>query len=349
MILSGADDGWDEETYSPLDTPPIDGVLGNTPTSSPQPPSTTEFQRDLVRLALIPNEETFMVMWRRFHQLSGIQQRTPEEEAEFVDLTNRLSVLEKEWSVEIERERKEQVSAVDALLESMTDLPDGTSTPNPVLSPIPPTPPGSSPDSSPGPIPDSPPPPPPSPPPRVQTTTTASTPQQRSVVGRKTPRARPLQRPSSSSSSSSSQMSFTQQRRQLETTIQRVERELFDTSLPYARVQRLQQKLTEMEERLAEMNNNRSSPAQRRRETVRRRGSEQNVTSATSRESLGRGDHRTTTTTRTTTTVRKGRRPITRRNSRSVSSPLSSSASSTPQRGQGDINQLIGHLKKKHK
>ncbi|KAK3715791.1 hypothetical protein QZH41_001227 [Actinostola sp. cb2023] len=241
MILSGADDGWDEETYSPLDTPPIDGVLGNTPTSSPQPPSTTEFQRDLVRLALIPNEETFMVMWRRFHQLSAIQQRTPEEEAEFVDLTERLNVLQKEWGEEIERERAEQVSAVDALLESMTEPPDGTSTPNPVLSPIPPTPPGSSPDSSPGPIPDSPPSPPPSSP-RVQTTTTASTPQQRSVVGRKTPRTRPLQRPSSSSSSSSpssSQMSFTQQRRQLETTIQRVERELFDNSLPYARVQRL--------------------------------------------------------------------------------------------------------------
>ncbi|KAK3724232.1 hypothetical protein QZH41_002381 [Actinostola sp. cb2023] len=281
MILSGADDGWDEETYSPLATPPIDGVLGNTPTSSPQPPATTEFQRDLVRLGLIPNEETFMVMWRRFHQLSAIQQRTPEEEAEFVDLTDRLNELQKDWGEAIDRERAEQVSAVDALLESMIEPPDGTSTPNPVLSPIPPTPPGSSPDSSPGPIPDSPPssPSPQPSPPRVQTTTTASTPQHRPVV-----------------------ISFTQQRRQLETTIQRVERELYDTSLPYARVQRLQQKLTETEERLAEMNNNRSSPAQRRRETVRRRGSEQNVTSATSRETLGRGDHRTTTTTRTTTT-----------------------------------------------
>jgi len=241
MILAGADDGWEEETYSPLDTPPIDGALGNTSTSSPQPDPSNEFRQDLLRMGLIPNEEAFLVMWGRFQQLASRRQRTPDEETEFATLQNSLIQLQNDW--QMEKERETDTVTVDSILAIMADLPNATSTPVPSLSPIPSTPPGSSPDSSPGPIPYSPPSSPP--PPRVQTHTTASTPQQRSVVGRKTPRARPLQRPSSSSSSSS-QMSFTQQRRQLETTIQRVERELFDTSLPYARVQRLQQKLTEM-------------------------------------------------------------------------------------------------------
>ncbi|KAK3733440.1 hypothetical protein QZH41_006567 [Actinostola sp. cb2023] len=180
MILSGADDGWDEETYSPLDTPPIDGVLGNTPTSSPQPEPSEEFRQDLLRMGLIPNEEAFLEMWGRFQQLASMRQRTPDEETEFDTLQDHLTQLQNDW--QMEKERETDTVTVDSILAIMADLPNATSTPVPSLSPIPPTPPGSPPDLSPGSLQDSPP-----STHRVQTTTTASTPQHRSVVGRKNP------------------------------------------------------------------------------------------------------------------------------------------------------------------
>ena len=95
----------------------------------------------------------------------------------------------------------------------------------------------------------------------------------------------------------------------------------------------------------------------------RRRGVNQESATATNRENLGQGDHRTTTTTRTTTTVRHGQRPVSRRSSESVSIPLSNSSTrsdrsnrsrqSSRQSGTGrkkkkndDVAKFISFLKK---
>ncbi|KAK3741846.1 hypothetical protein QZH41_006691 [Actinostola sp. cb2023] len=210
LILPGIDDGWEEEedeTFSLLDTPPIDGMLENTSTSSPQAPPTEEFRKYLVRMGLIPNEEAFLEMWGRFHQLDSMHRRTPHEEAELDNLKDRLTQLENEWQMERERER--ETETVNSILDIMANLPNGTSIPLPPLSPPPPTP-SPTPSST----------------PRVQTTTTAATPRPRAVIGQKAPRTRPLPR-YSSSSPSSPQMSPTQQSRHMETTIQRLERELW--------------------------------------------------------------------------------------------------------------------------
>lgn len=159
---------------------------------------------------------------------------------------------------------------------------------------------------------------------------------------------------SSSTRGRTSRVETTQERRErLEREIERVEETLFGENLSHGQTTRLQARLTRLEEELARINDTTSHPDDRIRQSVRRRGSQQEVASATTRQDLGQGDHRTTTTTRTTTTVRKGRRPIVERQSNSVSAPLpSSSSSSSSSRGRGKkkgINALIEHLRKTYK
>ncbi|KXJ19740.1 hypothetical protein AC249_AIPGENE21534 [Exaiptasia diaphana] len=136
-----------------------------------------------------------------------------------------------------------------------------------------------------------------------------------------------------------------------------LERRLFDMdNVPSSEnTRRLQERMTWIENRLVELNVDRSRPADRRRETVRRRGSNQETIAATTRERMGPGDHRTTTTTRTTTTMRKGKRPTVHRSSNSVSASLedddndtSRSSSSSSRQSGGSVHDTIEALRREY-
>ena len=210
-------------------------------------------------------------------------------------------------------------------------VPPGTPTPStPGQSPVPPpTPTGRVPPGTPSPQPD-----------------TASIPSAPS--GSPTPPPTPRGRPRDTSYSSAA--SVEDYRRQLEQDVEALEHELYspNQSQSFDTVQSLQEQLAEQEQKLATLTKTKSSPANRRRKSVRRRGSQQEAVSATLREDLGKGDHRTTTTTRTITTVRKGRKPVVKRSSHSVSAPLSDS-SSRQMEGRGSVQAVIEHLRKLHK
>ena len=141
-------------------------------------------------------------------------------------------------------------------------------------------------------------------------------------------------------------------RRQLEKDVEALEHALYspDQSDSFSRVRDLQEQLTQKEDELEAITNASSAPSNRSRQSVRRRGSQQEVVSATMREPLGKGNHRTTTTTRTTTTVRKGRKAIVKRTSHSVSAPLGSKENDTSDlQGSGRVNDVVEHLRKLYK
>ena len=331
----------DSQTLDQLVTPSTPVFL-ELPLDRPHDPTLVEqvnaYRDELARRDIVV-PEVFGQVWRQYQEWATKIQTDahPDTWQEYQDWRRVLENFQHELDLGVTGDLQLLTQEGDELLQSISDSmgPMATSTPSPP--PTPSTPPelsrtpsrpqspshpkGKSPATGPAPF---------------------KYPRGQQPIAQKQPRRR---RPSTDATTT---------KVRLITEVDRIDRQLQTQTLPASRVRALQQRLANLEDELAALNTDQSSDGAST-DTVRRRGNQQSVTTATSRERLGTGDHRTTTTTRTVTTVRKGQRPVVRRNSRSISTDLSSSSSDSsrrrrPQRGRGQdkISQLIAHLRRKH-